>query len=50
MPAADKVRLAALLHSQARALKASGLRAQHPDWSEAKVQKQVRDLFLYGSR
>jgi hypothetical protein len=49
MPAAEKLRLATRLYWGSRALKAGGLRAQHPDWSEAMVERKVRELFLYGA-
>ncbi len=49
MPAAEKLKLAERFYWDSRALKASGLRALHPDWPEAKVQQKVRELFLYAA-
>jgi Rv0078B-related antitoxin len=45
----QKLMLAANLHQKARALKAAGLREQHPDWSEKEIQKKVREIFLYAT-
>ena len=42
-----KLQLAEKLYASARALKAAGIRQQHPDWSEEKVAKKVMELFLY---
>jgi len=47
MPPAKKLDLVAGIYWAARDLKAAGLRAQHPDWSEEQVRKKVRELFLY---
>jgi hypothetical protein len=49
MPPAEKLRLAARFHAAARELKACALRAQHPGWTEATIQKKVRELFLYAA-
>lgn len=35
------------LYWSARELRAAGMRAANPDWSEEKVQKEVRDAFLF---
>jgi hypothetical protein len=45
----EKLRTAFDLYSSARELKAAGLRVQHPDWSEKKIQEEVRDIFLYAT-
>jgi len=45
----QKLIIAANLHQYARALKAAGLRDQHPDWSEKDIQKKVREIFLYAT-
>ena len=37
------------LYWSARNLKAAALRHQHPDWSEEKIQKTVREIFLTSS-
>jgi hypothetical protein len=41
-----RLKLAEQLYWTARKLKAAGLRAQHPDWLENRVQDEVRSLFL----
>ena len=43
----QKWRTAFNMFWSARALKAAGLREQHPDWSEEQVQKRVREIFLH---
>ncbi|MEX2577653.1 MAG: hypothetical protein WD342_01235 [Verrucomicrobiales bacterium] len=43
---AQKLAAASDLYWSARALKASALRNLHPDWSEDRVQKEVRQCFL----
>jgi hypothetical protein len=43
----QKLNAAAHLYWTARALKAAGFRAQHPEWSEERIQKEVRDVFLF---
>lgn len=35
------------LRETAWAMKAAGVRALHPDWSDEEVQNQVRSIFLY---
>ena len=45
----EKLEVSMELYHFARALKAAGLRAQHPDWSEKKIQEKVRDIFLYAT-
>jgi ABC-type Na+ transport system ATPase subunit NatA len=47
MTAEQKLRIAADLYHFARELKAAGLRAEHPNWSEKKIQEEVREIFLY---
>jgi len=42
----QKLRAAERLYWTARSLKAAWLRAQHPDWTEYKVQREVREIFL----
>jgi hypothetical protein len=42
-----KLRVAQMLYYSARDLKAAGLRAQHPDWTEEKLKDRVREIFLY---
>ncbi len=45
----QKLRVAFDLYYSARELKASSLRAQHPDWSEKQIQEKVRELFLHAA-
>jgi hypothetical protein len=45
----QKLRTAMALYWSARNLKAAALRHQHPDWSEEKIQKTVREIFLTSS-
>jgi hypothetical protein len=47
IPGAQRLRLAEQLYWVARKMKAAGLRAQHPDWTEAQVNEQVRQIFLH---
>jgi len=47
MSPAKKLELSAQLYYSARELKAAALRQQHPSWSEEKVNKKVREIFLY---
>lgn len=35
------------MYWSAREIKANWLRSIHPEWTEAQVQKTVRDAFLY---
>lgn len=43
----QKLHQALPLYHSARELKAAALRTKHPDWTEAQVQTEVRELFLY---
>ena len=43
----QKLEVALRLYYSARELKAAGLRAQHPDWSDEEIQEKVREIFLY---
>jgi hypothetical protein len=47
MTPAQKLKASQGLYDCARALKAAGLRAQHPDWTEDMVLAAVRDAFLH---
>jgi len=47
MTPAQKIRALDLLCQSWRQLKAATLRAQHPEWTEADIQRAVRDAFLY---
>lgn len=42
----EKLRAAEQLYETARSLKAAGVRRLHPDWSEERVRRAVRDAFL----
>ncbi len=41
----ERWRVAERLYWSARKMKAAGLRAQHPDWPEARVEAEVRRIF-----
>ena len=43
----QKLKLALDLYYSARELKAAGLRAYNPEWSEEKIKDQLRQIFLY---
>ena len=47
MPGERRLRLAEQLYWSARKMKATGLRAQHPDWREEEVSAEVRRIFLH---
>jgi hypothetical protein len=47
MPPERRLALAEQLYWSARELKAAWLRAQHPDWSEAQVSREVTRVFLH---
>ena len=49
MSPAKKLELAADLYYSAREFKTVAVRKQHPEWTEKKVQKEVRDIFLYAN-
>jgi len=42
-----KLKIAEKLYTSAKTLKASILRQQHPQWSEEKVARKVREIFLH---
>ena len=46
MPGERRLRLAERLYWSARKLKEAGLRAQHPDWPEERLNTEVRRIFL----
>ena len=50
MSGQQRLRTAQRLYWSARKMKAAGLRAQHPDWPEARVEAGVRRIFLNGQR
>jgi hypothetical protein len=45
MTGARRLKLAEQLYWMARKIKAAGLRSQHPDWPEQRVQDEVRRIF-----
>ena len=45
----QKLMLAENFYQYARALKAAGLRNQHPDRSGKEIRKKVREIFLYAT-
>jgi hypothetical protein len=47
MTPAQKLKSMSSLYWGARRLKAAWLRDQHPDWSEERIQKEVREIFMY---
>ena len=47
MPPDRRLALAESLYWSARQLKAAGLRAQHPDWNEEQVAREVTRIFLH---
>ena len=50
MTASEKVAIMTSLWRQAWALKAAGIRGQHPDASTEQVQEAVREIFLREAR
>ncbi len=49
MTGQEKLRAAFALYWSARKLKAAGLRAQHPEWSEEQVAQKVKEIFLHAT-
>jgi hypothetical protein len=47
MSVSDKLKTASRLYWSARALKAMGLRRQHPRWSDPQIEKEVTRIFIY---
>lgn len=48
MTPGERLQAFTLLYRSARNIKASALRAFHPDWTEQQVQAALREAFLYG--
>ena len=46
LSAAQKLALAARFWFAARELKACGLKAMHPEWSDERIRQTVKDQFL----
>jgi hypothetical protein len=49
MQPAEKLRLAASMHMQARTWKAAAFKTQHPDWTPEQIDQRVKEVFLYGT-
>jgi hypothetical protein len=47
MTGQQRLHLAEQLYWSARRMKAAGVRAIHPDWSEEQVQREVARIFLH---
>jgi hypothetical protein len=45
----QKLQIALDLYRSAWELKTAWLQQQHPNWDREKVQKKVREIFLYAS-
>jgi hypothetical protein len=45
MTGARRLLLAERLYWSARKMKAAGLRSQHPDWPEERLNDEVREIF-----
>jgi hypothetical protein len=45
MSGQERLRVAERLYWSARKMKAAGVRSQHPDWPEARVDDEVRRIF-----
>ncbi len=43
----QKLKVAQRLYYSTKELRAAGLRAQHPDWTEEQIRDKVREIFLY---
>jgi hypothetical protein len=47
MNGARRLRLAERLYWSARKMKTAGLRSQHPDWQEQRLNDEVRQIFSH---
>ncbi len=47
MAGEQRLRLAERLYWSARKLKRAGLRTQHPDWPDERLDAEVRRIFLH---
>jgi len=47
MTGEHRLRLAEQLYWSARKMKAAGLRSQHPDWPEQRLNDEVREIFSH---
>lgn len=48
MSPAQKLEVSMMLYETAKALKASAIKEQHPDWNEEEIKGKVNKFFLYG--
>lgn len=49
MSPTEKWRQAMALYATARKIKAAGVRLLHPDWSEDRVEAEVKHIFLHAA-
>ena len=47
MSGQERLRVAERLYWSAFKMKAAGVQSQHPDWTEAKVEDEVRRIFRH---
>jgi hypothetical protein len=47
LPGVRRLQLAERLYWSARKMKLAGLRLQHPDWPEERLNSEVRQIFLH---
>jgi Rv0078B-related antitoxin len=47
MTGQERLRLAQQLYWSARKMKTAGVRAQHPDWSDAQIEAEVVRIFTH---
>ena len=45
MSGQERLQIAERLYWSARKMKAAGVRSQHPDWPDARVEDEVRRIF-----
>ncbi len=49
MGAAARSLMAAELRRKARGWKRDGLRAQHPDWTDDRIEREIAKIYLRGN-
>jgi hypothetical protein len=47
MAAEKKLELSLHLYYSARQLKEAALKVQYPDWTQKRIDKEIREIFLY---
>ena len=47
MTGAQKLKAANERYWAARKVTAAGLRTRHPDWTEERIQQEVKEIFMY---